>query len=188
MRNDLLDPSRGYYLNIGVSPYDDLLGSGLSFFKEEAAYSRYFRLSTSPSLLLAARGNIGVIEGASLTEIPADLRFYAGGGGSIRGYAYQTAGPLINGTPTGGKSLFVVSTELRTKISESVGLVFFIDGGSVFQSSLPDLGEPIFWGAGVGFRYFTSVGPLRLDVALPVNPREGVDDAFQIYVSLGQAF
>lgn len=185
-KNDLLDPSAGGHLNIQVSPYRETFGTDLTFFKGQAGYSRYFRLSNR--LVLAAKANAGAIEGADLYSVPADIRFYAGGGGSVRGYAYQLAGPLIDGVPTGGRSLFTLSTELRTRVSDTIGLVFFVDGGSVFHSALPDFSEDLLWGAGAGFRYFTAIGPLRLDVGIPLNRREGIDDPFQIYVSLGQAF
>ena len=106
----------------------------------------------------------------------------------MRGYAYQSIGPLKQGIPTGGRSLAGISTELRTRITDSMGLAIFLDGGSVFDKSVPDFGEKFLWGAGAGFRYFTAFGPLRMDVGLPLNRRKGVDDPFQIYISIGQAF
>ncbi|MCK4487379.1 MAG: BamA/TamA family outer membrane protein [Desulfobacterales bacterium] len=126
--------------------------------------------------------------GAARDTIPADERFYAGGGGSIRGYAFQSVGPLEGTEPLGGRSLLEVSVEFRLKLSDRIGLVTFIDGGNVFTGSTPDLGEDLQWGAGLGLRYFTAIGPVRLDISVPLNRREGIDDRFQIYVSLGQAF
>ena len=131
---------------------------------------------------------MGATTGAERDEIPADLRFYAGGGGSIRGYSFQSVGPLRQNEPLGGRSLFELSVEFRMKVFDSIGLVAFMDGGSVFEDTFPDFDEPLRWGAGLGFRYFTPVGPLRLDVGVPLNRREDMDDRFQIYVSLGQAF
>ena len=187
-RKGLLDPTAGGHLSIQMTPFQGIFGTDLTFLQGQVGYSHYFRLSTHPYLVLAAKGDVGATQGASYQDIPADIRFYAGGGGSVRGYAYQTAGPLLDGVPTGGNSLISLSTELRTKLSDTIGLVFFIDGGSVFLSSLPDFEGDFFWGAGVGFRYFTTIGPLRFDVGLPLNRRDGMDDPFQIYVSLGQAF
>ena len=121
-------------------------------------------------------------------KIPADERFYAGGGGSIRGYAYQTVSPLREGVPVGGKSLLELSLETRVRITEKVGIAAFLDGGGAFAAGFPDSDERLLWGAGLGVRYFTPIGPFRLDVAIPLNRREGLDDAFQVYISLGQAF
>ena len=187
-RNDILDPSAGAHLNIQMAPYHNVFGPDLRFLKGYVSYSRYFHLSNNPNLTLASIATMGAMEGASLDSIPADLRFYAGGGGSIRGYSYQSVGPLMNGVPLGGKSLFSISTDIRARLSDRIGLVLFIDGGTVFQSALPDFNESLLWGAGVGFRYFTPIGPLRLDLGLPLQRRDGIDDPFQIYVSLGQAF
>jgi translocation and assembly module TamA len=128
------------------------------------------------------------MSGAERDEIPADIRFYAGGGGSIRGYAYQSVGPTQNNEPIGGRSLITMSAELRIKITEKMGLVAFVDGGSAFESAFQDFEETLQWGGGLGFRYFTAIGPLRLDVGIPINRRAGIDDSFQIYVSIGQAF
>jgi len=121
-------------------------------------------------------------------DVPADERFYAGGGGSIRGYSYQSVGPLSGGDPVGGRSLLELSTELRLRLGERFGFVGFLDGGSAFGAAFPDFDEELLWGTGLGFRYFTAVGPLRLDFAVPLDRRHGIDDAFQVYISLGQAF
>ena len=186
--DDLLDPVRGGRLNIQAGPYYNIIDYNLLFTKGSVSYSRYFKLSPRPFLVLAAKGVLGATAGADVEDIPADIRFYSGGGGSVRGYAYQSIGPLQQGIPTGGRSLAGLSTELRTKITDSIGLVVFLDGGSVFEGAVPDFGEKFLWGTGLGFRYFTPFGPLRMDVGLPLNRREGVDDPFQIYISIGQAF
>jgi translocation and assembly module TamA len=80
------------------------------------------------------------------------------------------------------------SLELRLKVSEKLGVVIFLDGGSAFEPVLPDLNEELGWGTGAGLRYFTPIGPLRLDVGIPINRRDEIDRAFQVYISLGQAF
>ena len=145
-------------------------------------------LLLDPVVLLALKGVVGTIGGANRDDVPADLRFYAGGGGSIRGYPYQKVGPLEDHEPKGGRSLVEVSAEVRFKITEKIGLVAFLDGGNAFASSFPDPGETLRWGAGGGVRYYTPVGPLRLDVGVPLERREGIDDPYQVYISLGQAF
>jgi translocation and assembly module TamA len=182
-----LDPTRGGWLSLELAPYQDFNRQDLRFFKAYGRYSRYLLL-LDPNLLLALKGVVGTIGGATRDDVPADLRFYAGGGGSIRGYPYQKVGPLEDHEPKGGRSLVEVSAEVRFKITEKIGLVAFLDGGNAFASSFPDPGETLLWGAGGGIRYYTPVGPLRLDVGVPLQRREGIDDPFQVYISLGQAF
>lgn len=186
--DDLLDPKRGGRLGIQVAPYKDLIEEDLSFVKGKLNYGHYLRILGSPSMVLAGRVSMGVVSGQERMEIPADERWYAGGGGSVRGYPYQTLGPLSGLTPTGGKSLFEVSLENRVKITERFGLAFFVDGGNAFAGLTPSSEEKLFWGAGTGLRYFTPIGPFRVDVAFPLDRREDIDDSFQIYVSLGQSF
>ncbi|MFH1351286.1 MAG: autotransporter assembly complex family protein [Pseudomonadota bacterium] len=186
--DNILDATRGGHLNLQLAPYYDTYGENLTFLKGYARYSRYVTLSQAPHLVLALRGTMGAINGAERDEIPADIRFYAGGGGSIRGYAYQSVGPLRQGEPIGGRSLVGFTSELRIRVTEKMGFVPFLDGGNVFEGSSPDFGEKLLWGAGLGFRYFTPIGPLRMDIGFPLDRREGIDDAFQVYVSLGQAF
>ena len=186
--DQLLDPSRGDRLNLQLAPYYDTFGSDLAFFRGYGRYSRYLTLSKKPFLILATRAVFGAMGGAERDEIPADIRFYAGGSGTIRGYAYQTVGPLMGTEAIGGRSLAGISTELRLKATEHIGFALFLDGGNAFEAPFPDFEEPFQWGAGGGFRYFTPVGPLRLDVGIPLNRRPEIDDSFQIYISLGQAF
>jgi len=187
--DNLLDPSRGGRVVVQLAPYQDIEQAELNFFKSRISATRYLRLLEAPSLVLAGRASLGIINGASQMEIPADERFYAGGGGSIRGYAYQSVGPLDeDDDPIGGRSLLELSAELRFKLTDRIGMVTFLDGGSAFTSTVPDSSEDLQWAAGLGFRYFTPIGPLRLDVGFPLDRREDIDDAFQIYVSIGQAF
>ena len=186
--DQLFDPTRGGRMDLQVAPFYDFYGEDLSFYKGHARYSRYFNISKAPSLIIALRGALGAMSGAERDEMPADIRFYAGGGGSIRGYAFQSVGPIQNNEPIGGRSLITMSTELRIKITDKIGLATFIDGGSAFESAFPDFEETLQWGGGLGFRYFSAIGPLRLDVGIPINRRADIDDRFQIYVSIGQAF
>jgi len=186
--DQLLDPTRGGRMDLQVAPFYNFYGEDIFFYKGYAWYSRYINISKAPSLILALRASLGAMSGAERDEIPADIRFYAGGGGSIRGYAFQSVGPIQNNEPIGGRSLINMSTELRIKITEKMGLVTFIDGGSAFESAFPDFKETLQWGGGLGFRYFTAIGPLRLDIGIPINRRPNIDGRFQIYVSIGQAF
>ncbi len=186
--DDLLNPSRGYRAQLSVVPYQSISGPNLTFASGRVSASTYQRLDDSDRYIIAAAAAISSIGGASLASLPADKRIYAGGGGSVRAYGYQMAGPLdINGRPIGGKSSLELSLEARIKITETIGIVPFIDAGSAYRTSVPQLGRRFLFGPGLGFRYYTGFGPVRLDIATPLNRRKG-DSAFQLYISLGQAF
>lgn len=186
--DDLLDPRRGGRVSLSAAPYHDVIGSEVTFLKARAGGTRYVHLTRRPELDLAVRVVVGAMVGASRDDVPADERFYAGGGGTVRGYAYQSVGPLDGKKPLGGKSLALASSELRWRLNREFGLVAFADGGAAYEDSVPDPSDDFLWGAGLGLRYFTPVGPLRFDLAFPLSRRSGVDDAYQFYISLGQAF
>jgi translocation and assembly module TamA len=183
-----LDPRGGFRLFARAEPFFDVEERDRGFFKSTATLNRYQRLNRERTWILAGRATAGSIVGAGASRVPADERFYAGGGGSVRGYAYQSVGPLRDDEPLGGRSLLEVSGELRAQATESLGVVLFLDGGTAYEEHVPDFDEPFRWGAGVGLRYFTAVGPLRADFAFPLDRREGIDKSFQFYFSLGQAF
>jgi translocation and assembly module TamA len=113
---------------------------------------------------------------------------YAGRGNSVRRYRFQYVGPLVNKKPLGGQSLLELSGEVRVKLAERIGFATFLDGGGAFRNESPQLDSNIRWGAGMGVRYYSSLGPFRVDVAVPLQPRRGIDDAFELYLSMGQAF
>ncbi|SMC24461.1 autotransporter secretion outer membrane protein TamA [Desulfacinum hydrothermale DSM 13146] len=186
--DDLLDPASGQRLEIAMTPYWDLGDLSLAFSKLSARAGIYRDLLDDRRLILAFQASVGTILGAGRDAVPADIRFYTGGGGSIRGYDYQSVGPLKGTDPVGGRSFFVVNAEARWKITQRYGMVLFVDGGSAYADSLPDPSDTLRWGAGLGVRYYSPLGPFRIDVAFPLNPREDIDGAFQFYVSLGQAF
>lgn len=187
--NSLLDPSRGGRFFVRNEPFVDVFGNNVAFNKSSIGYSRYLRLKKAkPRLILAGRAKAGFIFGAKRDNIPADERFYAGGGGSVRGIGYQLAGELdSDDEPIGGRSLLEFSGELRSQITDTIGAAIFADSGAVFGSTVPDFDEPLRIGGGGGLRYFSPIGPIRLDVGVPLD-RQSSDDAFQIYVSIGQAF
>jgi translocation and assembly module TamA len=187
--NDRFDPTRGGTLVLTAAPFTDLLGPSRNFFKSRLTHTRYLQLLEAPQLVLALRGSVGTLFGVSREEVPADERFYAGGGGSIRGIAFQLAGPLDDDDkPLGGRSLLEGSVELRTRLANDMGAVLFLDAGTVYGSAVPDGSEDLLFGVGPGFRYYTPIGPVRVDLGFPLNPRKGVDDSFQLYLSIGQAF
>jgi translocation and assembly module TamA len=185
-RNDKLNPTRGWRALAFAEPSYDALqsatwvkfrveGSAYVPFDKDARYVAAFRLAT------------GSIVGASVEQVPADRRFYAGGGGSVRGYAYQGIGPKdAFGQPIGGLSLVEASIEMRIGITDTIGIVPFVDAGTVSEQEYPDFSD-IKVGAGLGVRYLTPFGPLRLDAAVPLNPDPG-DPDFGIYAGIGQAF
>jgi len=182
--DDPFNPTKGGRVLLEVEPGHDL-ESGSTFVKTRAVLSAYHALSDNT--VLAGRTAIGSIQGASLATIPADRRFYAGGGGSVRGFEYQALGPLsATGRPTGGLSLFEASLEARIQLTETLGIVPFIDAGTVANSRTPDLSN-LRYGAGVGLRYQTPFGPLRVDVGVPINRRAN-EDRWGVYAGIGQAF
>ncbi len=187
--DDLLDPTRGFRINVETAPTWDTLNPGTSFVKNRLVATRYFRIDNDPRLVLAFRGVAGAIVGADIEEIPADERFYAGGGGSVRGIPFQSAGPLDDANdPTGGRSVMEASAEVRYQLLGNVEAVLFLDGGAAFESELPEIGQAWQFGTGAGIRYLTPVGPIRFDVGVPVDRRDNIDDAWQLYISIGQAF
>jgi translocation and assembly module TamA len=185
---DIFDPVKGYYLSLQLTPFYQTSGEMTTFGKALVNYKRFVRISTSPQIVIAAEVTASMIRGTTWENIPADERLYAGGGGSVRGYEYQSVGPLFEGAPLGGKSLFESSLEFRLKLTEGFGIVAFLDGGSAFAEDMFEPEYPLLWGTGLGLRYYTPVGPFRLDVAVPLNKRVGIDNSYQLYISIGHAF
>ncbi len=186
--DDLLNPSRGFRITGRLSPEFTLRdGRNLNYVKTQIDGTIYHPFGP---VVLAGRLHLGTIVGAERGLIAPDRRFYAGGGGSVRGYGFQAVGPQADdGTPTGGNSLTEVAIEARYRtraFGADVGFVAFVDGGQVYQSTVPSFNS-LKLGAGVGIRYYSSFGPIRVDIATPLNkgPR---DPRIAFYVSIGQAF
>ena len=153
----------------------------------QTAGSTYFDLGAPGRSILALRGTLASVQGASVFQLPPDQRLYAGGSGTVRGYKYQSVGPKFPSLhPTGGTSLAAYTVEFRQRILDSFGAVVFVDAGQVDTNSNPFSGQ-LRAGAGLGARYYTPIGPIRLDVAVPLNRQRG-DDAFELYIGIGQAF
>lgn len=186
--DSLLDPTRGIRLNASFAPYPTFLGSTVGIYQTKATVSAYYALDEDARYVLAGRIGFGSVAGASLDEIPATRRFYAGGGGSVRGYAYRSIAPLGPFNQLiGGRSLLELSAEARIKITETIGIVPFFDAGTAFESTLPDGKQQLQMAAGLGLRYYTGIGPIRVDLAVPINPRKG-DKPVALYIGIGQAF
>ena len=187
--DDPLDPHSGTRLQLALTPTTGVGSENLLFLTASAGGSAYYAIDEDERFVLAGRARVGSILGEKTEVLPASRRFYAGGGGSIRGYEYQLVGPLDDDEdPFGGTSLVELGGELRVRVTEEIGVVPFIDGGTVYDDPIPTGDETLRWAAGLGLRYFTGFGPIRLDVAFPLNPRDGVDETFQFYISFGQAF
>ncbi|MEQ1510215.1 MAG: BamA/TamA family outer membrane protein [Sphingopyxis sp.] len=186
--NDLLDPTRGFRLSARISPEISFQDKVFSYARVQLDASFYRPIAQR--VTLAARVRLGAIAGASLDSIAPSRRLYAGGGSSVRGYGYQAIGPRAPiGDPIGGTGLFEVAAEARVPVWGAFSLVPFVDAGNVYDSGLPSLNDigDLRVGAGVGVRYASNFGPIRVDVGTPINPRPG-DSRISVYVSLGQAF
>jgi translocation and assembly module TamA len=202
------DPTHGIRASFSEAPTLSLGASNAKFFVTQANFSFYLDLHDlhlSPDearSIVAFRAVAGVALGASQFSLPPDQRFYAGGSGTIRGYRYQSVGPTFprpvldketgkyhlesDGNPIGGTAMNAGSIEYRQRIGQSLGFAVFVDGGQASGDVNP-LNADLRFGAGAGARYYTPIGPIRLDVAVPINKRS-TDDSFEIYIGLGQAF
>ncbi len=197
---DFLNPTRGLRVNGNFTPHwGSINGQKRQISVVSGKSSLYIpfnqRLNGYTPLVLAGFIKVGSVLARERSSIPPNKRFYSGGGDSVRGYGYQLLGPLDNNRiPLGGLSMLEYGGELRIKTSETIGFAAFLEAGSVGDTKLPSFsGDKVFWGVGVGFRYYTSLGPVRLDLAFPLKRRkyEGqktIDAPFQFYISFGQAF
>lgn len=180
-----LDPLKGYQVIGEVSPY---VGSGLTFARAKLRLNGYWTPFADKRLTLAGWSRVSAVFGENRGDLPPNKLLYVGGGNSVRGFGYQRVGPLNSANnPIGGKSAIELGLEARFRITKTWGGVVFLEGGNVFRDLSPDFDDPFRWGAGVGVRYKSPIGLLRLDLATPLNPRTG-DSAIQLYISIGQAF
>ena len=186
--NSLLDPTRGLRLMMLAAPYTGTFHNDFNVVRTRLEGQAFLPMGTD-RLILALRTVWGSLWGADDSQqVPSSLRFYSGGGGSVRGYDYQSVGPRNEKRdPLGGVSQVEVGAETRWRFSETMGLVAFLDGGMVYENVDEKLFQDMLWGAGLGFRYYTPIGPVRLDVAFPLDRRPD-DDAWQMYISIGQSF
>ncbi|MFS0771656.1 autotransporter assembly complex family protein [Sphingomonas sp. 1P08PE] len=183
--DDLLNPTRGFRLGGRLSPEASLQNSVFGYARTQLDASIY--RSVTPDIVLAGRTRLGTIVGAPRDAVAPSRRFYAGGGASVRGYGYQSIGPRDpNNDPIGGRSLTEFAMEARIKLFGSFGIVPFLDAGNIYTDALPQFSKLRF-GTGLGVRYYSNFGPIRLDVGTPINPQPG-DSRIAVYVSLGQAF
>lgn len=181
--NDLLDPAMGFRLAAQGGPQISLSGGGSSL-RAVVDGSCYYPIGGN--IVIASRARVGSLLGADLASIAPSRRMYAGGGGSVRGFGYQGLGPLdAKGNPTGGRSLFEASVEMRYRWGD-YGIVPFVDMGQVYDAQFPQFSD-MRVGVGIGGRLYTNFGPIRIDVATPID-RRATEPQFALYVGIGQAF
>ena len=205
----LEDATHGIRASFNESPTLSLGTKNAKFFITQGNFSYYFDLhllglnSDPGRSIMAFHALAGLAQGAGQFSLPPDQRFYAGGSGTIRGYRYQSVGPQFDdGNPIGGTAINAGQAEYRQRIGQSLGFVVFLDAGQVSQTVNP-LDSTLRFGAGAGVRYYTPIGPIRLDIGVPINRQGGgvtqgyfkdqeitrsKGDAFEIYIGLGQSF
>ncbi|MGX1308205.1 translocation and assembly module TamA [Amorphus suaedae] len=185
-RNNPVNATHGVYVDVTALPFYEFDYANMaSRFTGEAR--GYLPIGADDRLVIAGRAKIGTVVGPSIDELPPDILFFAGGGGSVRGYPYRSIGVDVGSNVVGGKSLVEGSVELRGRFTDTIGAVAFLDAGLVGADSTPDFDQDVKMGAGVGLRYFTSLGPIRLDVAVPLE-KDADDPSVAFYVGIGQAF
>ena len=186
--DSLLDPTRGFRLSGRLSPEISFRNGHLTYARAQIDASAYHPVSDR--VVVAGRVRLGTIFGAGAFQLAPSRRFYSGGGGSVRGYGYQQLGPKdMDGDPIGGRGLAEFGLETRIRLKQfggNFGIVPFFDGGSLTTETLPDF-KDWRYAAGIGVRYYSSFGPIRVDFGVPLNRQKG-DGPFAVTVSLGQAF
>ncbi|MES2662211.1 MAG: BamA/TamA family outer membrane protein [Pseudomonadota bacterium] len=187
-RSDPLNPSSGSFFRYLIEPFFDTASNVSEFLKQEIEHRAYWQVPNKENWILANRILIGTLAGAANNDIPADQRFYLGGGGSIRGFPYQSLGPQTDENKSnGGRGLIEGAVELRHQISKNWGWVSFVDWGYLDEDTFPEEYK-LSWAVGFGGRYFMDFAPIRFDIAFPQSDRDIVDSKFQIYLSIGQAY
>lgn len=187
--NNLLDPTEGRTLNARLTPSWQFRHQSFVYCISTLVNTFYTPLTKDGTYVFALKSTFGSIFGCNRRSIPTSEKFYEGSESNLRGYSFLTVSPLNHRhKPIGGRSMLIFATELRIRVSEAFGVVTFYDFGNVYANSIPEINRKVLQSIGSGLRYHTPVGPLRLDVAFPLNPRDHVDKRFQIYLSIGQAF
>lgn len=182
--DDPLALDKGARASISATPY---FGSD-QFTRLEAVARSRVHFGEEDRFTLAGRMRLAATAGQALRTLPVNKRVFSGGGSSVRGYDYQSVGPLdADGTPIGGRSAVEAAIEARARVFNRIELAAFVDAGAVYSSSFPDFAGDYLVGAGGGVRYLSTIGPIRLDFAVPLEKRP-TDRDFQVYISLGQPF
>lgn len=203
--DSILDPSKGGTILLRAVPSFQIFAPQFGYSINTFTGSYYQALTDDKRHIFATKLMLGSITGASKHDIPAPERFYAGSENTLRGFRYMTVSPLEKhrDKPLGGRSLFIYSLELRNRIGKDFGWVLFYEIGNVYKDAYPDFKRGLLQSAGLGIRYYTPIGPLRLDIAFPLTPRyiekfdysdhhrthkHYIDHPVQVYFSIGQSF
>lgn len=186
--NDLLNPTRGVTLEGLIVPSANIEKKTSFYAMQDITESFYIPLLHNHRIVLAQQLSIGMGWYHTLETVPLPKRFLAGSEQELRGYRYRSVSPLEGTKPIGGGSCVYGTLEARFRISSTIGLVPFFDIGNVYFKSFPTFDGKWFKSLGLGVRYFTFMGPFRLDVAFPLNRRKGIDPVYKILVSIGQTF
>jgi len=182
--DNLLNPTRGFRIKANASPETSVRGAARPYARFMLEGTYYQPVSTN--IVVAGRARVGSIVGIARDDLPPSRRYYAGGGGSVRGFGYQELGPRSpDGKPVGGRSFNEFAIEARYRFG-NYGIVPFVDAGQVYEGIYPT-GQNIRFGAGIGGRLYTNFGPIRVDVATPIKRKPG-ESKISLYISIGQAF
>jgi translocation and assembly module TamA len=185
-RDDTLNARDGYFIRATATPFLSIAGAanGIRSYVDARGYKTF---GEARPVTLALRGQFGSVYGPDLAQAPADYLFYSGGGGTVRGQEYQSLGVPIGAETTGGRSFLGLSAEVRVGVTDAIGLVGFADAGYIGEEEFYDGSGTWHSGAGIGLRYNTAIGPVRLDLAVPTSGPE-TDENFQVYIGIGQSF
>ncbi|MBY0529063.1 MAG: BamA/TamA family outer membrane protein [Rhabdochlamydiaceae bacterium] len=186
--NSLLDPTKGATIEFTTTPSMNVGNPNQLYLIQQASESSYHPLNKRKSIVFAQQLTLGTIWSPQLNSVPLNKRFLGGSEQNLRGYRYQTVSPLRDEKPIGGRSAIFFTLETRFRISPSIGLVPFFDMGNVYLTQYPSWHGKWFKSTGIGLRYYSFMGPFRLDVAFPLNRRKEIDPVYKVLVSIGQTF
>jgi len=186
--NDLLDPTKGATVEFKIIPSENFSHPSRYFLSQFAGFMVYWPLTKSHAAVLAQQLLFESILSHELDSVPVPKRVLGGTDQELRGYRYRTVSPLDGRKPIGGRSGIFYTFETRLRLTKSLGIVPFFDLGSVYLSQYPRFNHKWLKSAGLGIRYFTFLGPLRFDIAFPLDRRHGIDPRYRVLVSLGQTF
>lgn len=186
--NSLLNPTRGATVQYTVTPALNVADSNEIYLTQQFTAGFYNALDAKARVVLANKFTLGFITSNGLPAVPLCNRFLGGTEEDLRGYRYKSVSPFRKRKPLGGRSAIYYTFETRFRVTETIGLVPFFDLGSVYTTEYPKMDGKWFKSVGLGFRFFTFMGPFRVDLAFPLDRRKGIDGAFKVYVSIGQMF
>lgn len=186
--NDLLNPTSGMTFEYTTTPSLNVTDAKNFYLINQVSECSYYSCNKSGSIVLAQQITLGSILSQDLGAIPVSKRYLGGSEQELRGYRYRTVSPLDKDKPIGGRSAIYMTLETRLRLSKTIGLVPFFDLGRVYESILPTWHGKWFKSAGIGLRYFSFMGPFRIDLAFPLDRRKGIDPVYKVLVSIGQTF